>query len=71
MSQQGILRDVAGPASYVATLTGDIGGAVGPDGAFNINLLGGTGISSTGTPASNQIVFNVVGGGDDGLGRLA
>jgi len=47
----------------IETLTGDVGGAVGPDGVFNINLLGGTGITSVGTPASNQIVFNVTGGG--------
>ena len=47
----------------IETLTGDLGGAVGPDGAFNINLLGGTGLITTGTPGTNQIVFDVSGGG--------
>ena len=47
----------------IERLTGDFGGAVGPDGAFNINLLGGTGLVTTGTPGSNQIVFDVTGGG--------
>jgi len=47
----------------IETITGNAGGAVGPDGAFNINLLGGTGLVTTGTPGSNQIVFDVTGGG--------
>jgi len=47
----------------IETLTGDAGGAVGPDGVFNIDLLGGTGLNTVGTPGTNQIVFNVAGGG--------
>jgi hypothetical protein len=62
MSQAGKLRD-GSILPDIETLTGDVGGAVGPDAAFNINLLGGTGITTVGTPASNQIVFNVSGGG--------
>ena len=39
------------------TLTGDVGGAVGADAAFNINLLTGPGLTSTGNPATNTITF--------------
>jgi len=63
MSQGGALGTGGTPLPDVETLTGDIGGAVGPDAAFNVDLLGGTGLITTGTPASNQIVFDVTGGG--------
>jgi len=62
MSQAGKFNDGT-VLPDVETLTGDIGGPVGPNAAFNINLLGGTGLVTTGTPASNQIVFDVTGGG--------
>lgn len=42
-------------------LTGDVGGAVGPDAASNINLLGGAGITTTGVPATNTITFATAG----------
>lgn len=45
----------------VETLTGDVGGAVGPDGAFNINILGGVGIATTGTPGTNTITIATTG----------
>ena len=45
----------------VETLTGDLGGAVGADAAFNINLLTGDGLTSTGVPASNTITFSLDG----------
>lgn len=45
----------------IETLTGDVGGAVGADAAFNINLLTGTGLTSTGVPASNTITFTLDG----------
>ena len=57
MSQGGILSDVTSPLANLETLTGDIGGAVGPDGLLNINLLTGNGLTSTGVPASNTITF--------------
>ena len=52
-----------GPAGPILTLTGDIGGAVGPDGAGNINILGeivsGQGFASIeGNPGTNTL--NVV-----------
>lgn len=57
MSQGGILSDKTSPLSNVETLTGDFGGAIGPDGAFNINLLTGEGLTTTGVPASNTITI--------------
>lgn len=45
----------------VETLTGDVGGAVGVDAAFNINLLTGDGLTSTGVPASNTLTFTLDG----------
>lgn len=47
------------PPGTVATLTGDSGGAVSPSGG-NITLEGGTGITVTGVPASNKLVFDAV-----------
>ena len=44
----------------VETITGNVGGAVGPDGAFNIDLIGdpGTnGINVTGAPGSNSLTI--------------
>lgn len=61
MSQQGTLSDSIRPA--IGTLTGDVGGAIGPDGALNVDLLGGIGLTTIGIPASNQTVFNVTGSG--------
>lgn len=48
------------------TLTGDVGGAVGPDGAFNIDVIGGftsdnndNGLQTTGDPGANSITFEL------------
>ena len=49
--------------SDIETLTGDVGAAVGPDGAFNIDIIGGAGITTTGVPASNSITITASGGG--------
>lgn len=57
MSQGGILQDKTSAAANVEFLTGDVGGPVGPDALFNINLLTGHGLTSTGVPASNTITF--------------
>lgn len=62
MSQQGILSDLTTAGGDIETLTGDSGGAVGPDGAFNVNILGGAGISIAGTPGTNTITINTTGG---------
>lgn len=45
----------------VETLTGDVGGPVGPDGAFNINILGGNNILTTGNPGTNTITIDLNG----------
>lgn len=43
----------------ISTLTGDAGGAVGPDAADNVNLLGGVGLTMTGVPATNTLTMEV------------
>jgi hypothetical protein len=43
----------------VITLTGDVGGAISPDGAGNITLTGGTNTTTTG--AGNTITIDVAG----------
>lgn len=45
----------------VETLTGDTGGAVVADAAFNINLLTGDGLTSTGVAGTNTITFTLDG----------
>lgn len=55
MSQAGILSDSTSAAPDIETLSGDAGGIVGPDAAFNINVLGNPDIDVVGTPASNQL----------------
>jgi hypothetical protein len=65
MSQSGIINNaVIPPGAAVQTLTGDTGGAVGPDGANNINLLTGVGLTSTGNPGTNTITFTLDGGSE-------
>lgn len=55
-----------GPVNSVLTLTGDLGGAVPPDGAGNIDTIGGASglIQVTGTPGSNMLEWDVIGGTD-------
>lgn len=45
----------------IETLTGDIGAAVGPDISYNLNIVGGVGISTTGTPGTNTITIDASG----------
>jgi len=46
------------------TLTGNSGGAVGPDGASNVNVVGdGVGITITGVPGTHTLTASLVGGG--------
>ena len=42
----------------IERLTVNVGGAVGPDGAFNLNILGGIGINIVGNPATNTLTVN-------------
>lgn len=43
------------------TLTGDSGGAVGPDGVGNISILGGAGITIAGNPGTNTLTVTNTG----------
>ena len=62
-STQGTWRKMAGTSAASEFFTPDVGGQVGPDILNNINLFGGTGVTTVGTPASNLITINVSGGG--------
>lgn len=62
-STQGIWRKMAGTAAAAEFFTPDAGGQVGPDAANNINLLGGGGITTTGTPGTNTITIAPSSGG--------
>jgi hypothetical protein len=54
----------AGTLPEIKTLTGDSGGAVGPDDDGNLNILGTAGqITVTGTPGSNTLTLALAGGG--------
>lgn len=43
----------------ILTITGDAGGAVGPDGANNINLLTGASLTVTGNPGTNTLTITL------------
>ena len=54
----------AGVPGGIFTLTGNSGGAVGPDVLSNVNVRGdGIGITIVGTPGSNTLTASLVGGG--------
>lgn len=56
-------HNIGTAVSILGKLTGDTGGPINPDVSDNINLLGGTGISTTGNPGTNTITFSATGGG--------
>lgn len=58
MSQAGILSEDTTPLANVETLTGNVGGPVGPDAAHNINIVGVGGVVVTGTPATNTLTIS-------------
>lgn len=45
----------------ILTITGDVGGAVGADGANNINLISGDDLTITGTPGTNTLSVDLDG----------
>ena len=49
------------PLPDLEKLTPDVGGAVSAGAAFNINLLTGDGLTTTGTPAANTITITLDG----------
>lgn len=50
-----------GGSGGILSLTGDIGGSVESNSAGNLNVLGGTGITTTGNPATNTITIDASG----------
>lgn len=62
MSQSGTF-DNGTSSPDVETLTGNSGGAVGPDASFNINVVGAGGVAVVGTPGSNTLTIASSGGG--------
>jgi hypothetical protein len=60
VSQEGIITDNSSPDPDIETITGNTGGAVGPDGSFNVNLLGdGSLVTVTGDPPTNTLTITV------------
>ncbi len=58
MSQIAMIASPGTIAPDVETLTGDLGGPIGPDAAFNIDILGDSFITTTGTPNTITISLN-------------
>ena len=61
MSQIAMIVGAGSVKPDIETLTGDTGGAVSVDAAFNINLLTSDGLKSTGDPLTNTITFALEG----------
>lgn len=61
MSQQGLLTAGTSGSPNVETLTGNTGGPVAPDGAFNINIVGSSPIEVTGNPGTNTLTIDTNG----------
>lgn len=53
----GTWLQMATSGTGILTITGDAGGPVGPDGASNINLLSGPGITVTGNAGTNTLTI--------------
>lgn len=51
----------ASSGTGILTITGDVGGAVGPDGANNINLFSGTNVTVTGNAGTNTLTITLDG----------
>lgn len=63
MSQSGQAVGSGTISPDVEKLTGNTGGAVGPDASFNINVLGSGAVTVTGSPGTNTLTITVTGGG--------
>jgi hypothetical protein len=61
MSQSGSLGDGTGITGPILTLAGDTGGDVHPDVGGNIDVLGGQGITVTGTPGTHTLSIAITG----------
>lgn len=62
MSQSGSINN-SSILPDIETITGTVGGIVGPDALHNINLLGVGGVTVTGTPGTNTLTIAVAGTG--------
>jgi hypothetical protein len=58
MSQIAMIASPGSVKPDIETITGDVGGAVSVDAAFNINLVGGIGIDVVGNPATNTLTIS-------------
>lgn len=61
MSASGTYGFISG--TVLETITGNTGGAVGPDLGGNINLIGDSPITVTGNPGGNELTISISGGG--------
>lgn len=61
MSQSGNFIISGSSSSNIQTVTGNSGGAVGPDGTFNINLVGSGDMSVVGNSATNTLTISALG----------
>lgn len=57
----GTWQKMGATGTGILSITGTSGGAVGPDGANNINLGGGTNVSVAGNPGTNTLTINLGG----------
>ena len=60
MSQSGVYQ-FGTPLPEIETITGNVGGAVSPDGAYNIDLLGAGVITVTGNAGTNTLTISSTG----------
>lgn len=58
-ASSGTWIQMASTGTGILTITGDAGGAVGPDGANNINLLSGAHLTVTGNPGTNTLTVTL------------
>lgn len=61
VDSDGLMGSAVLPASAIATLTGNTGGAVGPDGLDNIDIVGSGAISVTGNPGTHTLTVALSG----------
>lgn len=60
-ASSGTWIQMASSGTGILTITGDSGGAVGADGANNINLLSGSNLTVTGSPGTNTLTITLDG----------
>lgn len=63
MSQSGSYSSGAAGGGDILTLTGNTGGAVGPNGFGNINIVGISGTEVSGDPGTSTLTVETTGGG--------